>query len=60
MSSMLVRHPRETKPPALMAGGFASRCFFDSRRARRYCSSPEENEGSIEAGWRVGAVVSLR
>ena len=27
MSSMLVRHPKETKPPALKAGGFASRCF---------------------------------
>jgi len=48
MSSMLVRHPRETKPPAFMAGGFASRCLFDSRQARQCGFRPKR----LKAGSR--------
>jgi hypothetical protein len=50
MSSMLVRHPMHYETAGLMAGGFASRCFFDSRRGATVRLSPEEVEGSIEAG----------
>jgi len=54
MTSMLVRQPLETKPPALRAGGFGLASLFRSSRAQRHpaCSS-EENEGlsSWGGGW---------
>jgi len=59
MSSMLVRHPMETKPPAPRAGGFGLSSLFRSSWARQHPGlfAEKENERVIEVRRRVVPVV---
>jgi len=62
MSSMLVRHPTEPKPPAPWGPAVSvHRVSFDPLgREPSGLFAEKENEGSIEAGRQVGVVVSVR
>ena len=60
MSSMLVRHPRDDETAGLDGRRVSRRDAFSILLGRDDIVSSLKNEDSIEAGRRVGVVVSLR